>query len=61
MSKAQGRRLKALIRAYVLAYEANSWYWIGEGDPADWPAIKRELREARSKLYRFIESLTWRP
>lgn len=59
MSKAQGKRLKALIRAYVLAYEANSW--IGGGDPADWPAIKRELREARSNLYRFIEALTWRP
>lgn len=52
MNKKRQRLLRA-IRRYVLAYECNSWK--GGGDPADYPAIEKELRAARKNLHKVVD------
>ena len=44
--------LMRAVRRYVHAYNCDSWK--GGGDPADIPAIERELRNARKALKKTI-------
>ena len=56
MTAQQRTKLERLIRRACNAELDDSWK--GGGDPADWPAITRELRKARLALKAFLDELT---
>lgn len=49
------REILKIIMRFTNAKEADSWK--GGGDPADWPAIRKELREARKALMAMIDKI----
>lgn len=56
MTAKQAFKLKKLILQRINAEIADSWK--GGGDPDDWDAIERRLRDAKRKLKAYIEELT---
>lgn len=56
ITKKQARLLKDKIKRVVDADVADSWK--GGGDPADFPQIENELKEAQTDLDKYIKYLT---